>query len=109
MNKLILPTVEIEPSQKANASIIFLHGLGADGHDFAPIVPQIQLSKGIYLRYIFPHAPVRPVTLNGGVAMRAWYDISVLDDNVRGNDEDIRESAELIANIIRQETERGIP
>ena len=109
MVKTLLDALEIEPPQVANASIIWLHGLGADGSDFSPIVPQIHLANPIQLRYIFPHAPVRPVTLNGGMPMRAWYDIYGLGDTLHEKGEDIRESALLVNQLIQQEEERGIP
>ena len=73
--------VRLEPREPANAAVIWLHGLGADGHDFVPIVPELGLPAGHRIRFIFPHAEVRPVTLNGGMAMRAWYDIATLDRN----------------------------
>ena len=73
-------TVELEIGSGApSGSIIWLHGLGADGHDFEPIVPELRLPDSLSLRFVFPHAPVRPVTLNGGMAMRAWFDIYSLD------------------------------
>jgi len=71
----LLPTVQVETGQKPVASVIWLHGLGADGHDFEPIVPELRLPAELPLRFVFPHAPVRPVTLNGGYPMRAWFDI----------------------------------
>ena len=74
-----LETVEIEPAESANGSVIWLHGLGAVGHDFEPIVPELRLPAELKLRFVFPHAPVRPVTINGGIAMRAWFDIISLD------------------------------
>ena len=71
--------VEIETGRDATGAVIWLHGLGADGHDFAPIVPQLVSRDERPLRFVFPHAPVRPVTINGGMAMRAWYDILAFD------------------------------
>ena len=65
----------IETSDKIDASVIWLHGLGANGHDFAPIIPELKLPKGLGIRFIFPHAPSIPVTINGGYVMPAWYDI----------------------------------
>ncbi len=101
--------VEIETGPgEIQGSVIWLHGLGADGHDFEPIVPELRLPEELRLRFIFPHAPVRPVTLNGGMAMRAWYDILTLD---RGGPEDeagIRASAALLEQLIAREQERGI-
>jgi phospholipase/carboxylesterase len=72
-------TVEIDASSEPVGSVIWLHGLGADGHDFEAIVPELQLAGQVDLRFVFPHAPVRPVTINGGMTMRAWYDILTLD------------------------------
>lgn len=71
----VLPSVEINPQSTPTAAVVWLHGLGADGHDFADIVPQLQLPDELAVRFVFPHAPVRPVTLNDGYAMPAWYDI----------------------------------
>ena len=71
--------VKVEPPVAARASVIWLHGLGADGHDFEPVVPQLRLPDGLPVRFVFPHAPVRPVTLNGGMPMRAWFDIDRLN------------------------------
>jgi len=100
--------VEIETgSGEVVGSVIWLHGLGADGHDFEPIVPELRLPEELRLRFVFPHAPVRPVTLNGGMAMRAWFDILTLD---RGGPEDeagIRASAAILEQLIAREQERG--
>ena len=71
--------VEVTTGENPVGSVIWLHGLGADGHDFEPIVPELHLPAELPLRFVFPHAPVRPVTINGGMAMRAWYDIVSLD------------------------------
>ena len=101
--------VEIETgSGEVQGSVIWLHGLGADGHDFEPIVPELRLPEELCLRFVFPHAPVQPVTLNGGMAMRAWFDILTLD---RGGPEDeagIRASAATLEQLIAHEKERGI-
>ena len=79
----ILPTVELESPQgvEVNAAIIWLHGLGADGNDFAPIVPELSLPETFGIRFVFPHAPSIPVTINNGIVMPAWYDIKQLDVN----------------------------
>src|SRR6266566_1780070 len=80
MNKGPLPeTVEVEPRRPADASVILLHGLGADGHDFEPLAAELGLLDSPAVRWVFPHAPIRPVTINGGARMRAWYDIVGLD------------------------------
>ena len=101
--------VEIETgSGDVQGSVIWLHGLGADGHDFEPIVPELRLPEELRLRFVFPHAPVQPVTLNGGMAMRAWFDILTLD---RGGPEDeagIRASAATLDQLIAREQELGI-
>ena len=104
-----LDAVEIETARPATASVIWLHGLGADGHDFEPIVPYLGLPTGAAVRFVFPHAPQRPVTLNGGLRMRAWYDLYGLDLQRREDADGIRDSARLIAALIEREIERGIP
>ncbi|MGH8223990.1 MAG: alpha/beta hydrolase [Woeseiaceae bacterium] len=100
-------TVEIEPPGEPAGSVIWLHGLGADGHDFEAIVPELGLRRRLPLRFVFPHAPVRPVTLNGGMPMRAWYDIVSLDRNGPQDETGIRESAALLLGLIAREKERG--
>src|SRR5688572_24905080 len=87
-----LETVEVEPGSQPVASVIWLHGLGADGHDFEPIVPELLGPHQRAIRFVFPHAPVRPVTLNNGYAMRAWYDIIGLDRSSRQDEAGVRES-----------------
>ncbi len=103
----ILPTVEVEPqSGTASASVIWLHGLGADGHDFEPIVPLLQLP---HARFVFPHAPEIPVTINNGWVMRAWYDIRSLDRRPdREDPAQILSSAAMISALIEREVERGV-
>jgi phospholipase/carboxylesterase len=101
-------TVELETGPNPTGSVIWLHGLGADGHDFEPIVPELQLPEGLALRFVFPHAPVRPVTLNGGMSMRAWYDIFSLDRDGPVDEEGIRASGEILNDLIQREQERGI-
>ena len=117
MTKL-LPCVEIEPGVEADSSVVWLHGLGASGHDFEPIVPHLGLPR---TRFVFPHAPPRPITINMGLIMPAWYDITRLisapgqehDDAVaRGAGEperQVRESAELITALLERERQRGMP
>ena len=101
--------VEIETGTGVpQGSVIWLHGLGADGHDFEPIVPELRLPADIPLRFVFPHAPVRPVTFNGGMAMRAWYDILTLDRNGLQDEDGIRESAALLDQWVARERQRGI-
>ena len=100
-----LDAIEIETGKNPTASIIWLHGLGADGNDFAPIVPELRLPKAP-IRFVFPHAPVQPVTINGGMRMRAWYDIA--DGAIRHEDErGVRASQALIETLIGREKERG--
>jgi len=101
-------TVEIETGSEPSASVIWLHGLGADGHDFEPIVPELRLPDTLPLRFVFPHAPVRPVTLNGGMAMRAWYDIISLDRNGPVDAAGINESSALLESLIAREEQGGI-
>lgn len=104
-----LEFVEVNPSTKPTASIIWLHGLGADGHDFVNIVPELNLPKDLALRFVFPHAPVRPVTINAGYEMRAWYDIKGLDTASRQDEMGIRESTQAIHELIENEKQLGIP
>lgn len=101
-------TVEIETGEDPTGSVIWLHGLGADGHDFEAIVPELRLPDSLPLRFVFPHAPVRPVTLNGGMSMRAWYDILSFDRDGPADEAGIRESAAIVARLIDREIERGI-
>ena len=101
----LLDAIEIETGKNPTASIIWLHGLGADGNDFAPIVPELRLSKTA-IRFVFPHAPVRPVTINGGMRMRAWYDITD-GANRREDERGVRASQVLIEVLVGREKERG--
>ena len=102
-------TVEIETGDGAPiGTIIWLHGLGADGHDFEPVVPELRLPATLPLRFVFPHAPVRPVTINGGMSMRAWYDIYSLDRDGPVDEAGIRASAGLLNELIGREQKRGI-
>ena len=101
--------VEIETGLQPQASVIVMHGLGADGNDFVPVVPELGLPAGLQVRFVFPHAPMRPVTINAGMVMRAWYDVFALD-GARGEDEaGIRASQARIEALIAQERARGIP
>jgi len=104
-----LPCVEIEPKKTADASVIWLHGLGADGHDFAPIAPRLGLASGANVRFVFPHAPAIPVSLNFGMVMPAWYDIAGPDLRQTRHDEaGIRLSAARIETLIAREKSRGV-
>jgi phospholipase/carboxylesterase len=100
--------VEITTGDNPTGSVIWLHGLGADGHDFEPIVPELRLPADLPLRFVFPHAPVRPVTINGGVAMRAWYDIVSLDRQGPVDAEGIVASSQILGGLIDAERQRGI-
>ena len=101
--------VEVSTGADPVGSVIWLHGLGADGHDFEPIVPELRLPADLPLRFVFPHAPIRPVTINGGMHMRAWYDIVSLDSEGRADADGVRESVEILEALIEREVERGIP
>lgn len=103
------PPIEIETGPDPTASVIWLHGLGADGHDFEPIVPELRLPPALPLRFLFPHAPHRPVTINNGYVMRAWYDIRTAEFVQREDEAGIRESARMIEGLIEQERRRGMP
>ncbi len=104
----ILPAIEIEPQGEATGSVIWLHGLGASGDDFADVPPLLQLPQ---VRFVFPHAPRKPVTINMGLIMPAWYDILALGGSSRGAEDErgIRQSAALIEALILREEERGVP
>ncbi len=100
--------IEVTTGNQPTGSVVWLHGLGADGHDFEPVVPELRLPDDLALRFVFPHAPVRPVTINGGMAMRAWYDIVSFDASGRADAEGIRESTGLLESLVDREVDRGI-
>jgi phospholipase/carboxylesterase len=102
-------TVEVASGTNPEGSVIWLHGLGADGHDFEPIVPELGLKDKRSLRFVFPHAPMRPVTINGGMTMRAWYDILTLERGGPQDEAGIRESSHMLEMLIEREHGRGIP
>jgi phospholipase/carboxylesterase len=107
-----LPTLDaivVEPKSPANRSVILLHGLGADGHDFVDIIPQLQLADNLATRFIFPHAPLRQVTINGGMQMRAWYDILGLSINSKQDEAGIINANHAVSDLIDQEIANGIP
>ncbi len=107
-DELLLECVERGAAQ-ATASVIWLHGLGADGHDFEPIVPALRLPAEPAVRFVFPHAPIRPVTINGGMVMRAWYDIISLGVEARDQDEEgIAASTGQVEALIAREVDRGV-
>jgi phospholipase/carboxylesterase len=110
MSTPLLPTVEVEPGVKARAAVIFLHGLGADGHDFEPVIPYLRPEPDLGIRFIFPHAPARPVTLNQGYVMPAWFDIGP-DDLMRASTSDmagIKLAEVQIRALIDREVARGV-
>lgn len=103
------PPVEIETGGDPAASVIWLHGLGADGHDFEAVVPQLHLPDNLHVRFVFPHAPPRAVTLNAGLVMRAWYDIALTPGGFWQNPDHICESERIVRVFIERELARGIP
>ena len=109
MSHPVLAAVEVETGPKPTASVIWLHGLGADGHDFEPAVPELVRPGGRPLRFVFPHAPVRPVTLNGGLPMRAWYDIIRLNRQAAEDEAGVRSSDAALRALIGRENDRGVP
>ncbi|HET6603656.1 MAG TPA: carboxylesterase [Xanthomonadaceae bacterium] len=104
----MLETLEIVTAAEPRHAVIWLHGLGADGHDFESIVPELIEPDWPPLRFVFPHAPVRPITINGGLRMRAWYDILGLEIAQRQDDAGVRESVGYVRALIAREAERGI-
>lgn len=103
-------TVEHNPANKdINNAVIWLHGLGASGHDFEPVVPQLGLSQDLAVRFIFPHAPQIPVTINGGMVMPAWYDILEMSIDRKVDVVQIEKSAQRINDLIEREIDRGVP
>jgi phospholipase/carboxylesterase len=103
-----LQAIEIETRPKPSHSVIWLHGLGADGNDFVPIVQELSLPP-LGIRFVFPHAPMRPVTINGGFVMRAWYDIAYQDLVMKEDEPGLRQSQEMIEALIAKEETRGVP
>jgi len=106
---MLLPCIEHETGRDPHHAVIWLHGLGADGNDFAPIVPELIDADWPPLRFVFPHAPVRPITINGGMTMRAWYDISGMEIAQRQDEAGIRTSNGQVAELIEREVARGVP
>lgn len=100
--------IEVETGVDPSASVIWLHGLGADGRDFEAIIPELRLPAQPVLRFVFPNAPYRPVTLNGGHVMRAWYDIAMSENGFEQNLEHLRESERILHGLIENEIRRGI-
>lgn len=108
MTKL-LPAVELEPASPATASVIWLHGLGADGHDFEPLIPALRLPANLPVRFVLPHAPSIPVTVNNFHVMPAWYDILAFGEERQCNMQQLTASAQAVHALIDREVERGIP
>jgi phospholipase/carboxylesterase len=104
-----LPTIELDPGAAPRATIVMLHGLGADGTDFLPLADAMDLSAVGPVRWVFPRAPERPVTINGGMRMRAWYDILGTDLARREDEGGLRESFGLVQGLIEREIARGVP
>ncbi len=105
----MLQTVELETGRSPTAAVIWLHGLGADGHDFEPIVPELDLPDALAVRFVFPHAPMQAVTINGGAVMRAWYDVYALEGQRREDAAGVRASQSKVEELIAREQARGIP
>jgi phospholipase/carboxylesterase len=105
----LLETIEYETGPSPRWSVLWLHGLGADGNDFAPIVPELVRKDWPALRFVFPHAPVRPVTINGGVPMRAWYDIRDMNLAQRADESGVDQSVGEVEALIAREADRGVP
>ncbi|MBI3188929.1 MAG: carboxylesterase [Gammaproteobacteria bacterium] len=105
---MLLEHIELNTAAEPDASVIWLHGLGADGNDFAAIVPELKLPPQLRIRFIFPHAPFRAITLNNGYVMRGWYDIASLQFGSQEDDIGIMESADQINDFINNEIRRGI-
>ena len=104
-----LESIVVEPAAPANAAVIWMHGLGADGHDFEPVVPEFDLSPSLHVRFIFPHAPFRPISINGGHVMRGWYDIAELNSLRQEDETGVRASGNAIEALIAQQVASGIP
>jgi phospholipase/carboxylesterase len=104
-----LQYIEIETGENPTAAVIWLHGLGASGHDFEPVVPELGLPEDAAVRFIFPHAPNLPVTINGGMTMPAWYDIKAMDIDRVVDTEQLRASSDAVAKLVEREKEKGVP
>ncbi|MEE4277708.1 MAG: alpha/beta fold hydrolase [Halieaceae bacterium] len=105
----LLPCIVKEPKTPANAAVIWLHGLGADGNDFVPIIPELDLPATLAARFVFPNAPSIPITINGGYVMPAWYDITAMDIDRTVDVSQLVASAEQVRQLISREMDRGIP
>jgi phospholipase/carboxylesterase len=109
MNSKQLSTIEIKPESEHKYSVIWLHGLGADGHDFEGLIPELHLTAKANIHFIFPNAPIQPVTINNGMSMRSWYDILEMSLVKRVDTDGLYQSAALIEPLIQQEIDNGIP
>ena len=105
----LLPTIELATNRNPTASVIWLHGLGADGYDFVPVVKELGIPDALSLRFVFPHAPLQPVTINNGMVMRAWYDVSYDGLERRTDDAGVLQSAAAVEALVAHEMARGIP
>ena len=103
------PPIELQTAKEPSAAVIWLHGLGADGRDFAGVVPELALPPGLGLRFVFPHAPMRPVTINAGYVMRAWYDIASTPQGFAQNEAHLAQAVQILHGLIEREIERGVP
>ncbi|MDP5205964.1 carboxylesterase, partial [Alishewanella sp. SMS9] len=105
----LLPFVDVPAQGTAQAVVVWLHGLGDSGHGFAPIVPELRLPANAGVRFIFPHAPEIPVTINGGMRMRAWYDIKTMDLTNRADEAGVRQSAIAVTALLDKLISSGVP
>jgi phospholipase/carboxylesterase len=108
VEKTMLEQLEIEPRSRARSAVIWLHGLGADGHDFEPLLRQWGLADELAVRFVLPHAPIQPVTLNGGMRMRAWYDIYDLSFDGTEDTAGVERARQLLLDLLEREQQRGI-
>lgn len=104
-----LEFVQYPAQSEHKATVIWLHGLGDSGDGFAPVAPQLNLPSELGIRFVFPHAPIQPVTINGGMEMRSWYDIKSIELDKRADEQGVRDSAAKVEALIKQEIESGIP
>jgi len=104
----LLEALELETAPSPTAAIIWMHGLGADGHDFVDVPPMLRLPGSLAVRFVFPHAPMMPVTINGGMVMRAWYDVLMAGSARQGDEQGLRASQKKVEALIARERSRGI-
>ena len=109
MTHLLPEYIEAETGTAPQYCVIWLHGLGADGRDFADLPGMLNLPAQMSIRFLFPHAPMRPITLNGGMTMRGWYDVTGLEASRKEDLEGLQASSDLVTALIHQEVARGIP